>query len=207
MRVAFSIGLSLLGIAGLALSAAETLPSRETYGPIPDNESEPGKWSIATYAGPVTYTRFNEIVRLQTDFRSSYVAALAAGRKLTAHGELAQWEIEGQVTRHWGKQDHSEINAALLLRWKGFPWDDYLRTSIALGIGPSIALATPALEKGRHGEASRRLAFMPFEITAAPPDSQNWEIFTRVHHRSGVFGVVSDSSGSNFVTGGLRVRF
>lgn len=198
----FSRGLSLFVLTtGIGLSACEA----KAVEPVP--EDGPDKWSVALYSGPVTFTRFNEIIRFQTDFRNSYVAALAAGRQLATHGDAASWEVEGQVAQHWGKQDHAEVNAALLLRWKRFPWDDYLSTSVALGIGPSIALATPAMEKERHGRASRRQAFMPFEITAGPPRRETWEIFSRIHHRSGVFGAVSRSSGSNFVTGGIRFRF
>ncbi len=164
-------------------------------------------WSVSAYVGQVTYTRFNEIVRFDTDFRDSYVAALAAGRVVHEHGANARWEIEGQVAHHWGKQDHAEINAALLLRWTRFPWDDWVRTSIALGAGPSYALDVPAIEEERHDRASRRLFFMPFEITAGPPGEDRWEGFVRVHHRSGVFDVVSRASGSNFVALGLRRRF
>ncbi len=163
-------------------------------------------WYIAAYAGPVSYTRFNEIIRFQTDFRDSYVAALSVGRVLYSYTRYAQWELEGQTTRHWGKQNHSEINAALLLRWKRFPWDQHLRTSVAIGIGPSYAFEIPRIEDERHDKASRRLLFMPFELTAGPK-SGAWECLIRIHHRSGGFDVVSEAGGSNFVTLGLRRWF
>jgi hypothetical protein len=78
--------------------------------------------------------------------------------------------------------------------------------TIALGIGPSIALETPAIERERHERTSRRMLFMPFEITAGAPQGQ-WEAFIRVHHRSGGFDVISRASGSNHVAAGARLWF
>lgn len=167
---------------------------------------EDERWFVAAYAGAITFTRFNEIVRLRTDFQRSYVAALAGGRVFLHPHRGVQFEVEGQMAGHWRRQDHFELNAAAIARWTLFPWNHRVRTSIALGIGPSIALETPALERERHDRSARRMLFMPFEITAAPPAGA-WEALIRVHHRSGGFDWVSRASGSNFVTIGGRVRF
>ncbi len=207
----YSVGKGVILVSGLMLfpvfsGAPAEIPTDKEIG-IQRMGPESPRWSVSGYVGQVTYTRFNEIVRLDTDFRSSYVAVLAASRVLFEHGDLARWELEGQVARHWGKQRHGEINAALLLRWRRFPWDDFLDTSIALGAGPSYASEVPAIEADRHDRASRRLFYMPFEITAAPPGGNSWEVFTRVHHRSGVFDALSRAGGSNFVGMGFRRRF
>jgi hypothetical protein len=184
-------------LALLVLSAASSLEA-----------SQPAveRWFIAGYAGEITFTRFNQIVRLRTDFRDSYVAAISGGRIFYYPLPALQFEVEGQMAWHWRRQDHVELNAAAIGRWTRFPWNDRVRTTVALGIGPSIALETPAIERERHERASRRLLFMPFEITAAPP-GRSWEALIRVHHRSGGFDWASRASGSNFVTVGGRVRF
>ncbi len=178
----------------------------ETVPEMPE-DLETVRWSLSGYIGQVSYTRFNEIIRFDTDFRSSYVAVLGATRVLYDHDHYARWEWEGQVAQHWGKQDHAEINSALLLRWRRFPWDDILNTSVALGAGPSFALEVPAIEQERHDRASRRLFYMPFEIAAAFPGRESGEVFVRIHHRSGVFDVVSRAGGSNFVGLGYRWSF
>jgi hypothetical protein len=164
------------------------------------------RWFVAAYTGEITFTRFNQIVRFQTDFRDSYVAALAGGWIFHYPLPAMQFEVEGQIAQHWRRQDHTELNAATLARWTRFPWNRHVRTTVALGIGPSIALETPAIERERHDRSARRMLFMPFEITAGPPDGA-WEGLIRVHHRSGGFDWVSRASGSNFVTAGARVRF
>ncbi len=186
----------LAACLGIALFPATAVPGSET-----------ANRSVGLYVGQVTYTRFNEVIRGDTDFRDSYVAALTAAHVLHAHDDYARWEAEGQVARHWGKQDHFELNAALLLRWERFPWRSRFHTTVALGVGPSFASSVPAIERKRHDHASRRLAFMPFEITAGPAGDAPWETFARVHHRSGVFDLVSRGGGSNFVAIGVRRSF
>lgn len=165
-------------------------------------------WRVAAYAGRHTATRFNEIVRLQTRFRDSDMAAVAVSRTLPFPGPAAGavWDVEVQGAQHWGLQQHAEINAAIMLRWTRFPWCSVFSTTTALGVGPSYAFSVPRLEEERGRHSSRRLVFMPFEITTGPVD-RRWEIFTRVHHRSGAFDLISRGAGSNFVTAGLRKRW
>lgn len=185
-----------------ALASLVTCP----LGAQPPMLADTDRWFVAAYTGEITFTRFNQIIRLQTDFRDSYVAALAGGWIFHYPLPAMQFEVEGQIARHWGRQHHTELNAATLARWTRFPWNRRVRTTIAVGIGPSIALETPAIERERHERSARHLLFMPFEITAGPPDGA-WEAMIRVHHRSGGFDFVSRASGSNFVAVGVRGRF
>ena len=50
--------------------------------------------------------------------------------------------------------------------------------------------------------------FFSPEITFAAPSRPNVELVLRFHHRSGVFGLVSDAwGGAQYASVGLRVRF
>ena len=61
---------------------------------------------------------------------------------------------------------------------------------------------------GEGGTASRFLHFFSPEITVADPDNKNLELVLRLQHRSGIFGLIDGiTSGSTFVTTGIRVRF
>lgn len=180
------------------------LPVCETAAAADPQAAETGRWQLAVYAGRFTETRFLEVVRLETRFRDSEIAAVALTRRLSDWGPWVRWESEVQAAVHWGLQDHAECNAAILLRWKRFPWNDLLTTTVALGIGPSFASSTPRLERERHERTSRQLLFMPFEITAGSP-RRAWALFLRVHHRSGAFDIVSRGGGSNLVAAGVRV--
>ncbi len=117
--------------------------------------------------------------------------------------------VEANAAFHAGLQRHPEVSAALLIRWHRFPWDRYVNTTVAFGLGPSYAFRTPRVEEHPRRPASRLLVFMPVEITFAPPQDRDpsWELLLRVHHRSGAFRLVSDARGSNFVSTGVRYRF
>jgi len=45
---------------------------------------------------------------------------------------------------------------------------------------------------------------MLIEMAFSHPRHPEWAGFVRVHHRSGLYGVVSDPGGSNFIGVGVR---
>jgi len=61
-----------------------------------------------------------------------------------------------------------------------------------------LALASPAA-------AGTLLHYLLLEATFGPPNSP-WSVVTRIHHRSGIFGLFSHS-GSNVISAGVRYRF
>ncbi|MFP4192832.1 MAG: hypothetical protein ACLFU6_12240 [Candidatus Hydrogenedentota bacterium] len=185
-----------------ALEAANSHPAPASANPSRDN-------AIFVYGGKWTDTRFLEILQLDTDFQDSYLGTVGLSRTFLRFGRHLDLEGETNLTRHWGKQDHFEVNAALNLRWNTFPWDRFVDTSLAYGLGPSYAFGRPRIEERRRRPVSRLLVFMVGEITVGPPAQWDspWEGLIRIHHRSGGFGTVSDAGGSNFVTMGLRYRF
>jgi hypothetical protein len=146
---------------------------------------------------------------MQTDFRSTHLGALGISRVMHRFNRHLHLEVEVNVARHRGMQAHFEVNAAAGLRWNTFPWDRVVDTSLTFGLGPSYAFDRPPIEARPDRSASRVLAFMVGELALASPGPRNasWEGFVRIHHRSGMFDVVSESAGSNFVTAGLRHRF
>jgi hypothetical protein len=172
-------------------------------------EAEP-LWSVFAYGGQWTDTRFVHIVfRGRTDFQSSYVWAAGVSRNLFDISRHLGTEAEFNLARNSGLQTHGEMNTAFSLRWKTFPWDRYVKTSLAYGLGISYAFERPPIEEEPERRASRTLIFMPAELTFAPPKEKKspWEVMVRIHHRSGAFGFFKDAGGSNFVTAGLRYRF
>jgi hypothetical protein len=166
-------------------------------------------WSVFAYGGKWTDTRFVQVIRGKTEFRRSYVWVAGVSRKIHDFHEHLGTEGELNIARNSGLQNHFEINGAVSLRWNTFPWDRYVNTSLAYGLGLSHAFERPPIEEQPHRRAARTIVFMPAELTFAPPKSQEspWELIVRIHHRSGAFGVVRDAGGSNFVTMGLRYRF
>ncbi len=172
-------------------------------------EAHEGKWSVFAYGGQWSDNPIGRIVIFETNFKKSYVWAAGISRTILDITDDLLLEAELGTARHTGMQDHYELNASLNLRWHTFPWDNFINTSIAYGLGPSYASRRPPVEESSRRKPTHVLTFMPVEITLAPPKQNKvpWEILVRVHHRSGAFGVVSDAKGSNFITTGLRYRF
>jgi len=161
---------------------------------------------VHAYVAQWSRTRFNQIVRGVIDYHDSWVGAAGVGGRWTDLGPHTRLEWELQAAKHWGEQDHAEVNALALLRWHRFPWDRVVRNTVALGTGPSYAFEVPAIEERGNDETTYLLQHLMLDVSVAPPGRSRWSLFLRVHHRSGVFGLVADSGSSNFVGGGVRLH-
>ena len=90
-------------------------------------------------------------------------------------------------------------NAALRARWVDFPWNDYLRTSAAIGWGLSYSARIPLMERRREDRRDRRLDrthlkfALPIDISFAHPRWPQHQIMFFLSHQSagrwfGIFG-------------------
>ena len=166
---------------------------------------------LSLYGGQASDTQFHAIARGILDYKDYYLVALALGKEIGMYKETVGIEIEGQVAKHIHGSDHWEFNPLLTLRWLPFPWDDTLDTSFAWGNGFSYATEAPAFEvkESSHGErTSQVLYYFMVEWVFAFPEISRWSIFSRIHHRSSVFGIYDGlMAGSNYVTCGVRYFF
>ena len=162
---------------------------------------------VSLYGGRACYDDLANILS-KKEYVDSYVAVLAVGMGLADYKGYLRLEGEGQVAKHWGKQDHFELNSLLGLRWLPFPWDRYLDTSFAVGAGLSYATDDPEIEVEKHDRTARLLGYLMFELAVVVPQQPQWTLFARVHHRSGAFGLFDGvSGGSNVVGAGFRYAF
>ncbi len=159
------------------------------------------------YGGQLSQDRMLDILsRAEATREYSYLVTLGAGKRVGTFGHYLDWEVEIQGGRHFGEQNHGETVAVMIARWQRLPWDRWLDTSIALGQGLSYATRRPELE--RSGGTNRLLNYLLVEASFVVPGTRNWEIFSRLHHRSGVFGLYDGAEGGSNVLGiGLRTRF
>lgn len=167
------------------------------------------EWSVAILGAVLTGDTLAETARLNADFDGSYTfLALALNRKLVHFNRHIDLEAEGQAVKHFGGRRHWEFNGVFIARWLTFPWDSYLDTSFAVGEGFSLSAETPEIEKRSHEETARLLNYLLFELAFSPPRSPGWEFVARIHHRSGVRGIINDVHGaSNALAFGLRYSF
>ena len=134
--------------------------------------------------------------------------ALSRSATLPGSTELA-WEIEVNAGKHLGQQDHLEVSFAIVARVHSSSEGLLFRSSFAVGEGLSVASSIPTIERVRHAPAvSRVLNYLMFEVTLGPEQPASPELAVRIHHRSGIGGIINDvSGGSNAVLLGLKFRF
>jgi hypothetical protein len=195
----------------LAPGAAAAWQPGELFGPC---RADCG---VAVYAGPYVEDAMSEVLVTSpsppTDW--SYTAddrlvAAALSRRIETRWSRLALEPEVGIARRFGRQDATELWGALFLRYRGFPWDGTVVTTAAISTGLSWAddVTEVERERARDAEGSAWMHFFSPEITFAAPGRPNVELLVRFHHRSGVFGLVSDAwGGAQYGTVGLRLLF
>ncbi len=166
-------------------------------------------FAVTVYSGRMTDGDFGDTLTGQTSFVDAYVLVGALAWTFARFYENAlSFEIEGQVGKWFGDQHNWEFNLPVAVRWSKFPWDKYVATSLAYGIGPSYAATEPEEEIELNDSTKKFLVYWFGELTLGPPKS-NWAASFRIHHRSGAFGLVEEQGrgGSNTVAAGLKYRF
>lgn len=229
---AFFRGLALAGawLASPALAAdlpARTPPSLLAPAPVAEwslTTPRPAAqvFSIAGYAGRWTNSRlptfpYNLVTGRVTTEDAHLFGAIGAWRVYdfslplpgAARLDGFSFELEAGLFKHTGLQRHGEGTLALVLRTGQIPLFSGLSFNLAMGNGLSLAFSDPAYElgpSGRRGVDTRRLQYhMSFEAAFSHAAAPQLEVFARLHHRSGIYGVISPRrTGSNFVGGGVR---
>ena len=163
--------------------------------------------SFSLYAGSLTDSDWRDTISTQAGLLDSQLVVAALGWTFRRAPDRS-WslELEGNVAKHTGDQDHWEFNALMTGRWHRFPWSETVATSLAFGLGPSYASEIPRVEVAMDGSSEQLLLYWQLELTLGPPAS-DWNVLFRLHHRSTGFGLFGDDGGSNAVTAGLRYSF
>lgn len=174
-----------------------------------------GDCAIVVFAGSYVETGMGDIVTSPSlpnrwDIRrADKLAGVALARRA---GRLWHFDLEPEIglARRWGLQDETEVWGAVFARYRGFPWDRRLLTTVAVSTGLNWASDISAVERARahDGHGGQLMHYFAPEVTFALPSAPESELVLRFHHRSGVFGLVSDAiGGAQYLTVGLRLRF
>lgn len=143
----------------------------------------------------------------KTEFVDAYVAVAALSQELRRYREeRLSIGVEAQVGYNFGDQSHWELNVAAGPRWRDFPWNPVVATTVAFGIGLSMASEIPGVEVELEGASERLLIYWVAELTFAPSNSA-WSVSLRLHHRSPAFGLLGERGGMNAIGLGLRRDF
>lgn len=181
-------------------------------------------WQLGMYYGKWANTRLPylpyNVATGRITFSESYLTSLVVSRHLltadlfvpgTSIGfAKARTEIEGIASLHRGYQEHQEATLAIMLRTRDHDLGSVGSINFGWAHGFSYALSAPKYEYGRNqlrGQDTVQLQYyMGLEAEYTPEDWDRISIFARLHHRSGIYGVISPSkTGSNLIGVGLRV--
>jgi hypothetical protein len=165
------------------------------------------KWFVSIYWGLHTHEDLAKIATFQANYDDNSLAVLALAREIYRYKQWVSVELEGQVGKHFGKDDDLwEFVGAIFGRWHPFPWDKYIDTSFATGAGLSYDSDISETEADSDHHPQRLLGYLAFEFTFGLPQYPRWELMLRVHHRSGAQGIIGDG-GSNYLCSGLKFAF
>jgi hypothetical protein len=115
-------------------------------------------------------------------------------------------ELEGQVVRHFGEQHHWEGTLALMFRTGDIPLFGGLSVNLGFTEGFSYAGERPELEGSLRVRPRHFLNYLAVEAEFKHASLPGVAVVPRIHHRSGVFGLIAPkTSGSNFIGVGVRV--
>jgi hypothetical protein len=185
------------------------------------------KWRLGLLAGQWWETSLPDApaqaIRGDFDLRNAYYLSANVNRNITGAFRIPFWglengipfggvEIDTQAINHFGVDNGTwEFAGALCLR-TGDLRLGALRANLMIGDGLSYVFGELALEKGEEGvrgenqkQLQNNLLIETEFFLAGFPQSA---FILRLHHRSGVYGLISDSNtGSNWLSAGLRWRF
>lgn len=209
---------------GQALSTSTYFRPRPAMAaaPVPDGDSKARRLHVSLYASQ--WAEINlpslpaRIVTADIPLRESYFVGLGAAWVIAPNFEVplglfsmtgVDFELEGQLVQHFGFQRHMEGTFAFVLRTGDLNLVDLLQLNFAVGEGLSLAFANPRYEKGpdgRRAKDSRRFQnHLLFELEFTSPKVPFVHAVVRLHHRSGIYGLISpQKTGSNFIGAGLR---
>lgn len=114
------------------------------------------------------------------------------------------------LLKHHGLQKNAEAGIAYSLRSPDLHLG-VMSVNFSAGVGISQAFGTPTYEDGSKEKPDQRYntqQLMLFEFEWRIRGLDNLAIVTRIHHRSGVYGLIAPRHvGSNFFAAGIRYNF
>ncbi len=137
------------------------------------------------------------------------ISAFSANYRFAQFEAGVALELDLHLVKHWdqGLAGPWSAGSALVFRWLKTPWSRFLgRGDMGFGNGLSYATQVPDIEARELSRSQRWLWHLAFDMTFG---LKRWieplDLFLRLHHRSGVFGLLGDvTGGSDYLCFGLR---
>lgn len=211
-----------LGLLVSLIPGAVLLKAEDRFN-LPQSWAEVGdvdRWSFSSGAAVITSNTIDELLRgsfqrtrgdaggmvylLGASFTLTEPEFIIQGRSF--YPQIEAVAVAG-LTNENGRSPFSEWHLGATLRWKDFPWNDYVYTNFETGTGLSYLERIYTIEDLRHPDRDRsHLRFYwPIEISLAHPQHREHQLRFFIHHTSG--GRLLQKGGSNHVGIGYRYVF
>ncbi len=169
-------------------------------------------WRIGGYGGQYYNSEPAGILSNgNAKFLDQYLLALNANKTIWRADMLPlSLEIDGVIAQQFGLASVSEVAAAPVLRWSGFPWNEIVQTGLGFGpVGVSYTIPVSPLERSSDGKGSQVLNFLLIELAFALPEIKSKEVFVRLHHRCSLYDLLNNygANGEDFLVLGYRRYF
>ena len=184
-------------------------PVETEPGDVAEKQASDLKWFATGYWGIFTPKDLSESwMDLYTEPNGRGFFGVSIGKELYHWTKHLTIEFEGFIGQHYFEDDgqtrmFGELAAVFLLRYRGFPWDEYVRTTAAFGEGVSQYTMTPPSDDEYE---TARLNYLAWELTFGLPDVPQFDLVYRIHHRSSFREKLGNGS-NNYYSFGLRYFF
>jgi len=209
---------SLFGLLATSLFAAPLPKGNFSVGssqPIDDKH-----WGVLVYHSWMTSNNIGAVLTWQ-DVHLKYgtMNSVDLSYQLAPQNPLRRFfqplvstvEVAGNITQ---RRDPNgliyEFDPYLNFRWKNFPWNNTVATTLSIGDGLSYATGLPLREEhdSTNNNAKHLLNFLVLEASFAAPQHPDLEFVVRVNHRCGAWGLFGAGNlSSNAVGVGIRYLF
>jgi hypothetical protein len=164
---------------------------------------------VNTHLQPIV---FKAIPPWRWDVGDGGFVGTTVSRRMATLFHFVDLEPEIGFGKRFGDMDEAEVWAALYVRFTDFPWNHIVYTTMAVATGLNYASGISDWERQTSvrggGSPNHLMHYFSPEITFASPKRKDLELVIRMHHRSGLYGVLNNAgSGAQYITAGVRWRF
>lgn len=210
-RAARRLRLTLLLIFS-SVQFAQTASAQSVATDTPQPVAERGPLSVGFYAGELYKSEYISILYRPQDIQlsPSYLVAANVDYRIYKSADIPiQFEGEFDIAKRFHGADEFDVVLAPFVRWTWFPWNRFLYTNVrvgALGLSYTSGVSTWERQNSGNNRGSNFLQFGAMEVSFAAHENARSEVFVRVHHRSGIFGLINGvNGGSNYLSFGFRI--
>lgn len=180
-------------------------------------------WAFEAGCAFITSNRIQEVLFTPQDMHieggaeGGEIYTFTASRRL---GEL-RWEIGNsvfhpqmelpltlEIVNEHSRSSFLDYNAAFMMRWVDFPWNEWVQTSFAMGVGLSYSSKVYLMDRATHPNDPDRAhlqIYWPIQWAFGLPSHPKDKVTVFISHQSG--GHIFDVGGNNSIGFGYRRDF